>query len=438
MAVFSYWNPFKLVSLLITLSLFIGLSSIAADDVVNGARNPSSSPPPPPPPPPPKPTSFSPFRPSIAVIVAVLTTMFSVTFLLLLYAKHCKRGRVVVIGHAPPSSAARKNSGIDRTIIESLPVFRFGSLRGQKDGLECAVCLARFESTEVLRLLPKCKHAFHVECVDTWLDAHSTCPLCRYRVDPEDVLLIDDAKILPETHPVPPPENNDVVVINVDGANPEIRRVSGRHSSAGERGTGFLQIVLQRAGEPGSHDPTSFRRSLDSAGLRKKSESVAVGCFDRPRKDGLLLTDDRTCLERTRFEHRIIVSPGTGRFHQRWSDVQPSDLLYLQSEKIMSDSRRFSSSASGSRPRPQHSSSIIGGSGWWGGRGVINARSVSEITGLSRFPNTNTNSNRASACSNHSHDDSRRAGVVSRWLAWISQTRPAPAVRSERPTGIAA
>ncbi|GLT71932.1 hypothetical protein SLA2020_439140 [Shorea laevis] len=366
--------------------------------------------------------------------------MFSVTFLLLLYAKHCKRGRVVVIGHAPPSSATRKNSGIDRTIIETLPVFRFGSLRGQKDGLECAVCLARFESTEVLRLLPKCKHAFHVECVDTWLDAHSTCPLCRYRVDPEDVLLIDDAKILPETNPIPPPEN-DVVVINVDGSNPEIRRVSGRHSSAGERRTGFLQFVFQRAaGEPGSHDPTSFRRSLDSAGLKKKNESVAVGCFDRPRKDGLLLMDDRTCLERTRFEHRIIVSPGTGGFHQRWSDVQPSDLLYLQSEMIMSDSRRFSSSASGSRPRQlqhcQHSN-IIGGNGWWGGgRSVINARSVSEITGLSRFPNTNNNT----ACNNHRHDDddSRRAGVVSRWLTWISQSRPSPAVRSGRTTGIAA
>jgi E3 ubiquitin-protein ligase RNF38/44 len=369
--------------------------------------------------------------------------VFSVTFLLLLYAKHCKRGSVVVIGHAPPSSAARKNSGIDRNTIESLPVFRFGSLRGQKDGLECAVCLTRFESSEVLRLLPKCKHAFHVECVDTWLDAHSTCPLCRYRVDPEDVLLIDEAKILPETHPVPPPEN-DFVVINVEGSNPGIRRVSGRHSSAGERGTGLLQFVLQRAAEAGPHDPASFRRSLDSAGLRKKSEPVAVGCFDRPRKDGLLLTDDRTSsLERTRFEHRIIVSPRAGGFHQRWSDVQPSDLLYLQSEMIMSDGRRFSSSESGSGPRArqQQHRNISGRNGWWGGRGVINARSVSEITGLSRFPNTNV----PAACSNqiHSHDDdddvdSRRAGVVSRWLAWISQSRPAPAVRLGRTTGIAA
>nr|CAD1827590.1 unnamed protein product [Ananas comosus var. bracteatus] len=39
-----------------------------------------------------RPSSSSPFRPSVAVIVGVLTTMFSLTFLLLLYAKHCKRG----------------------------------------------------------------------------------------------------------------------------------------------------------------------------------------------------------------------------------------------------------------------------------------------------------------------------------------------------------
>lgn len=449
--------------LLITLAFIVRPPSIAANVVVHNvndkgrgggvgdivaANNLSPSSPPPPPSSNEK-ASSSPLRPSIAVTVAVLTTMFSITFLLLLYAKHCKRGRVVVVGHRPSSAADRKNSGIDRTVIESLPVFRFGSLRGQKEGLECAVCLARFESSEVLRLLPKCKHAFHVECVDTWLDAHSTCPLCRYRVDPEDVLLVDDPKMIPENQPVTAQENDDVVADVEggrlgDGSNPEYRRVSGRHSSAGERGKGFIRLLLQRAGEPGSHDPTSFRRSLDSAGSRKKSESTTVGCFDRPRKDGLLLTDDKTGLERTRFEHRIIVSPGSGGFHQRWSDVQPCDLLYLRSEMIMIDSRSLFSSASGSRPSVsrKQQSSVNGGNGRSGGRSVINDRSVSELTGLSRFPNT------GGACSNHSHRQShhyhrqrqereqRQAGVVSRWLAWISQSRPA--VRSERTPAIAA
>jgi hypothetical protein len=41
------------------------------------------------------------------------------------------------------------------------------------------VCLGEFSDGELLRLLPKCGHAFHVPCIDTWLRAHVNCPLCR-------------------------------------------------------------------------------------------------------------------------------------------------------------------------------------------------------------------------------------------------------------------
>ncbi|KAM1084220.1 hypothetical protein ACFX13_022926 [Malus domestica] len=134
------------------------------------------------------PTRSSFFLPSIAIIVDVFTTFFSVFFLIVLYAKHFKGSALVVVSANSNSEPfPSKNSGIDRSIVESLPIFYLGSLRGHKDGLECAVCLTRFDQTEVLRLLPKCKHVFHVECVDTWLDAQSTYPLCKYRVDPEDV-----------------------------------------------------------------------------------------------------------------------------------------------------------------------------------------------------------------------------------------------------------
>ncbi|KAK9906209.1 hypothetical protein M0R45_002753 [Rubus argutus] len=384
------------------------------------------------------------FRPSIGIIVGVLTTLFSVTFLLLLYAKHCKRGSIVVIGfnHAansgPPRAAAlRKNSGIDRAVIESLPVFRFGSLRGHKDGLECAVCLSRFEPTEVLRLLPKCKHAFHVECVDTWLDAHSTCPLCRYRVDPEDILLIEDAKLLHQQNSQPltpaPPPANDVVVIDIEN-DPGFRRVSGRHSSALEQRPVELSAATSSS---------SFRRSLDSwTWFRRKSEPMAVGCFDRPRKDGLLLSQDRT-----RLEHRIIVSSprssNPGGFHQRWSDVQPSDLLYLRSEMIMSDNGltrqqqsennvqvRFHQQEKGAVP-----AGSINGSGWRcsSGSSVINERSVSEITGLSRFSNRASSNERSNHLHQQQQHQQRQLRLVSRWLAWIS-SQSRPSVRSERTT----
>ncbi|XP_068647942.1 RING-H2 finger protein ATL43-like [Aristolochia californica] len=275
--------------------------------------------------------NISPFRPSIAVIVGVLTTMFSITFLLLLYAKHCKRGGTNGEGSNPSSTfqtnAARRNSGIDRVVIESLPIFRFGSLQGEKDGLECAVCLCRFEFTELLRLLPKCKHAFHIDCVDTWLDARSTCPLCRCRVDPEDVLLVEE----PPSMDVPPkPEDKAGHEIETD-LEVGYHRVSGRHSSAGERSSGFLQLVL------------NSRRSVDIGRLNKPTargvETVSVSCFDRTlRRDTLLATD------RDRFEHRIVISDSAAAVnnHPRWSDFKASELFYLPT-------RRSSARAVGAR-----------------------------------------------------------------------------------------
>ena len=454
------FKPFPLPFYFLFLTLVLSAPRIHLADA-DTEMLPPSSPLPPPPPPTSDNSSIrvknSSLKPSIAVLVGIVTTIFSVTFLLLLYVKHCKRGNVAYSGNpnsrGPHTPYIRKNSGIDRAVIESLPIFRFGSLRGQKDGLECAVCLNRFDYTEVLRLLPKCKHAFHVECVDTWLDAHSTCPLCRHRVDPEDILLLQDVRILPHNQTIPPPqESNDSEQMDLEigrngtepEVNPGLRRVSGRHSSVGER-DGFLQIILQKTGtseleNESTHQntttTTSLRRSLDSASTsKKKSESMAVGCFDRPRKDGLLLTADKT-----RLEHRIIVSPGPlpSGLHQRWSDVQASDLLYLTSEMIINDGRRFSSPLRSRRqnmPAPSSQLKAHGGGtivrenhineDSWSGRDVINSRSVSEITGVSRFPSSRNRNTDEGHYHVEEQQRERQAGLVLRWLAWISQSQPA-------------
>ncbi|PKU67873.1 RING-H2 finger protein ATL45 [Dendrobium catenatum] len=55
-------------------------------------------------------------------------------------------------------------------------------LAGDDDGDQmCAVCLSEFADGENIRLLPECKHYFHVKCIDKWLQSHSSCPVCRAR-----------------------------------------------------------------------------------------------------------------------------------------------------------------------------------------------------------------------------------------------------------------
>ncbi|KAE8688616.1 23 kDa jasmonate-induced protein-like [Hibiscus syriacus] len=71
--------------------------------------------------------------------------------------------------------------GLDPTILASLPVLIF-SQEEFKEGLECAVCLCEVVEGEKARLLPKCNHGFHVECIDMWFKSHSTCPLCMNSV----------------------------------------------------------------------------------------------------------------------------------------------------------------------------------------------------------------------------------------------------------------
>ncbi|KAK4364287.1 hypothetical protein RND71_015645 [Anisodus tanguticus] len=87
----------------------------------------------------------------------------------------------VVVSHSA-TTAHRFSS----QLLESLPLFSFGSVTGNLTGIDCAVCLSKFEPHDQLRLLPLCCHAFHSDCIDTWLVTNQTCPLCRSNVNPTD------------------------------------------------------------------------------------------------------------------------------------------------------------------------------------------------------------------------------------------------------------
>lgn len=131
------------------------------------------------------------------MVVAILVLFFVVVcvFLLPLYAKwfwNRRQGnssnpngtrRRRRLDFAPGYQAALRR-GLDPSVLKTIPVVVF-SAKDFKDGLECAVCLSEVSEGEKARLLPKCNHGFHMECIDMWFQSHSTCPLCRDPVSPE-------------------------------------------------------------------------------------------------------------------------------------------------------------------------------------------------------------------------------------------------------------
>lgn len=72
--------------------------------------------------------------------------------------------------------------GLQQSVINSITVCKYKKGEGLIEGTDCSVCLSEFQEDEMLRLLPKCSHAFHIGCVDTWLRTHTTCPLCRAHI----------------------------------------------------------------------------------------------------------------------------------------------------------------------------------------------------------------------------------------------------------------
>ncbi|KAF0902923.1 hypothetical protein E2562_019860 [Oryza meyeriana var. granulata] len=140
--------------------------------------------------------------PPLGLIIAsaVFLTIFLATFLILMSLAFCCcrrwRERDAVTGYGGEGALSAGDNG-DPFPVESLPP-AYAYVGRSDDGLhagatatvaasggrECAVCLGAVRDGEMVRRLPACMHVYHAECIDRWLAAHRTCPLCRCELDP--------------------------------------------------------------------------------------------------------------------------------------------------------------------------------------------------------------------------------------------------------------
>ncbi|KAL1195485.1 RING-H2 finger protein ATL52 [Cardamine amara subsp. amara] len=139
-------------------------------------------------------SSSSNFSPLLIALIGILTSAFVLVSYYTLISKYCHRhhensseapnldhggGGGGVFSFRRGISNAAVGDGLNDAMIKSITVYKYRKIDRFIDGSDCSVCLSEFEENESLRLLPKCNHAFHLPCIDTWLKSHSNCPLCR-------------------------------------------------------------------------------------------------------------------------------------------------------------------------------------------------------------------------------------------------------------------
>jgi E3 ubiquitin-protein ligase ATL6/9/15/31/42/55 len=164
---------------------------------------------------------------------------------------------------------SRRNPGLGVAAMEALPVLTYARARAVKAGrgaLECAVCLAEFaEDGEKLRLLPGCCHVFHAACIDVWLAAHVTCPVCRADLaDPAVAaaghVLVADLAAQAET--------SDHTVVNVEPSHPmaEEDSTSDQHQETAEERVDRFTLRL----------PERLRREIEEAKRLRRAMSAVT------------------------------------------------------------------------------------------------------------------------------------------------------------------
>ncbi|CAN6246240.1 unnamed protein product [Urochloa humidicola] len=110
----------------------------------------------------------------VVLITVGLVVMVALHLVVVIWALFRTRPSRRVAEHAEESGGG----GLSAEEVGELPCHEFKDEKAGGAG-ECAVCLEAFRAGARCRVLPRCGHGFHSDCVDSWLRKSRRCPVCR-------------------------------------------------------------------------------------------------------------------------------------------------------------------------------------------------------------------------------------------------------------------
>ncbi|KAL0435607.1 UNVERIFIED_CONTAM: RING-H2 finger protein ATL16 [Sesamum radiatum] len=172
-------------------------------------------------------------------------------------------------------SPSWQSRGLNELLIREIPTFQYSKHGGVCSSLSrCVVCLSEFQDYDMLRVLPKCSHAFHLDCIDVWLLSNSNCPLCRSTISGRNRYRLDRI-VAPNSSPQDPePLVGSIVGGDEDFVVIQLSRDDGVGVSSNrqrERGDSSRFLV-----QPRSHSSRKFEHKNIGKSKARKCHHVSI------------------------------------------------------------------------------------------------------------------------------------------------------------------
>ncbi|XP_022641294.1 RING-H2 finger protein ATL16 [Vigna radiata var. radiata] len=210
-------------------------------------------------------------------------------------------------------SPAMWNRGLDESVIREIPTFQFikGEEGEDQSVYGCVVCLAEFKEHDVLKVLPNCNHAFHLDCIDVWLQANSNCPLCRSSISGNTHCPLDHI-IAPSSSP------QDSQLLSNMGSDEDF-------------------VVIELGGEPGAVLPQVQQERNDSRGsLTHRNHSTRKVEHLKPRKCHHVSIMGDECIDIRKKDDQFLIQPIRRSFSM---DSAHDRQTYLDAQVIIQQNR---------------------------------------------------------------------------------------------------
>ncbi|CAJ1901377.1 unnamed protein product [Sphenostylis stenocarpa] len=163
------------------------------------------------------------------------------------------------------------NQGLDESDIREIPTLQFtkGEVEKNQSVFGCVVCLTEFQDHDMLKVLPICKHAFHLHCIDIWLQTNANCPLCRSSILSGNTHFPMDHVIAPSSSP------QDSQMFSYTGSEEDFVVIE----LGGERGVALPQMQQERS------DSREITVQSRSHSITRNVSIMGDECIDVRKKD---------------------------------------------------------------------------------------------------------------------------------------------------------